>query len=331
MTPIELAGWGMVAAAGVAGSALCSGLETGAYCLNRVKLHVRAERSPPDRSARLLRSELEHPERFLAANLIANAAFAYLGASGITKVLEGMGYSAGATILINALVLTPVFFVLVESLPKEVFRAEPDRLTTLFASSITVTRLVLTGLGVLPLVRWCADLTAKLIGGEGEAGLAQTARDRLAAMLKETQEHGVLSASQAALVDRALVFHRLTVRDEMVPWSRVVAVHADWERSRLLEVLARSPHTWFPVVEGRTGRVLGVIRHTDVPARPAARPADLLVEPARLDAETPIREAVPALRAAPAAVGIVEHHGRPLGLVTTKDLIEPLVGELVDW
>ncbi len=330
MTTMELIGWGMVGGAGIVGSAMCSGLETGVYCLNRVKLFVRAQREPVDYRARLLMRELEHPERFLAANLIANAAFAYLGAAGITSILDGLGYSEASTILITVFVLTPVFFVLVESLPKELFRAEADRLTYAFAPSITVVRLLLTWCGLLPLVRVCAEGAARLIGGEGEAGLAQTSRERLAAMVKETQEHGVLSASQAALVDRALLFHRMKVRDEAVPWDAVVAVGTDWDRARVLATMARAAHSWLPVVDPRTGRVAGVVRPADVLARPGNLPGALL-EPARLPPYTPIRDAVLTLRAAEASVGIVEHQGRPIGLVTMKDLIEPLTGELADW
>lgn len=331
MTTPEFIGWGMVAAAGVAGSALCSGLETGVYCLNRVKLYARAQRTPAEYAARLLKQEVDHPERLLAANLIANAAFAYLGAAGITRILDGLGYSDAATILINLLVLAPVFFVFVESLPKEVFRAEADRLTYAFAPSITVTRLVLTGFGVLPLIRLCAEGAARLIGGEGGAGLAQTSRERLAAMLKETQEHGVLSASQAALVDRALLFYRLKVRDEMVPWESVAAVWIDSDRSVILATIARAPHTWLPVMEARTGRVAGVLSAADVPGRPETPVPRLVLEPARLAPDTPIREAVLRLREAAAPVGIVEQLGKPLGLVASKDLIEPLTGELLDW
>lgn len=329
MTPWQLAGWGLVALVGVAGSALCSGIETGIYCLNRVRLYVRAQRG--EYAARLLKQEIDHPERLLASNLIANSVFAYTGAAGTTEILYGLGYSDGGVILVNVLVLTPVFFALVESLPKEVFRAEADRLTYAFAPSITVSRLLLTWSGVLPLVRLIAELAARLIGARVEEVLAQTARDRVAAMLKETQEHGVLSASQAALVDRALVFSRLRASDEMVPWGHVAVLQAGWDRARMLAVMSRTPHTWFPVVDPRSGRVAGVLRLTTVHAEPGSAPERLMLTPARLSPETPLREAIARLREAAAPVGILERDGRPIGLVTTKDLVEPLTGELVDW
>ena len=332
MNPWELALWGLLAVAGVIGSALCSGLETGAYCLNRVLLHVRARATPGDRAARLLAAELDHPERLLAANLIANSVFAYLGASGITAVLDKLGYSDAAKVGINILVLTPVFFVFVESLPKEVFRAESDRLMYAFAPAMTVARLVLTGFGVLPLVRGFAEAVARLIGGEGEAGLTQSGRERLHALIRESAAQGALSAAQAVLVDRALVFHRLRVEDEMVPWMRVTAVPGDWDRTRLLAFLARTRHTWLPVVEPRNPvLVLGVIRHTDPYVRADASIAALITQPARLAPATPLRDAIIALREAQSPVGIVEHNGRAIGLVTIKDLVEPLTGELLEW
>lgn len=333
MSPTDLIFWGIVAALGIAGAAACSGLETGAYCLNRVRLHVRARATPVDYAARLLARELEHPERLLAANLIANSLFAYLGATGVTAVLDRLGYSDAAKIGINVLVLTPVFLVLVESLPKEVFRSEADRLMYTFAPALTVARLVLTGFGVLPLVRGFADGVARLIGGEGEAGLAQSGRERLNAMIRESAAQGALSPAQAALVDRAVVFHRLTVGDEMVPWARVTPVPADWDRTRLLALLARTRHTWLPVVDPRSGgaRVLGVLRHTDLYVRGDAAIESMMVQPARLPPGTPLAEAVVALREARAPVGIVEHNGKAIGLVTIKDLVEPLTGELLEW
>jgi CBS domain containing-hemolysin-like protein len=134
------------------------------------------------------------------------------------------------------------------------------------------------------------------------------------------------------LVDRALVFHRLRAEDEMVPWTRVTAVPGDWDRTRLVSFLVRTRHTWVPVVEPRNpAQVLGVIRQTDPHVRPDASIAALITQPARLSPATPLRDAVIALREAQSPVGIVEHNGRAIGLVTIKDLIEPLTGELLEW
>src|SRR5688572_4364372 len=120
MSNLEQALWWAAVVVGLAGSALMSGLETGIYRLNRVKLELRAVRGPRAWNARLLKREVEHPERLLATNLIANLFFADTAATGASALLEGWGYSDASIILINAAILTPVFFVFVESIPKEV-------------------------------------------------------------------------------------------------------------------------------------------------------------------------------------------------------------------
>lgn len=342
MTPLAQAGWWAAVVVGLIGTALLSGLETGVYRLNRVKLELRAVRGPRAWAAGLLKRETEHPERLLASNLVMNIFFGDLAATGASALLAARGYSDTTIVLINAAILTPVFFVFVESIPKELFRLEADRLTYRFAPFLVAVRVLLTYTGVLWLVRHLSSAVTRLVGGEGEKGLESTARERVATMLKETAATGVLSESQAGLVDRALAFRAIPVVEEMVPWSDVRSVPVEWDRATALRMLARTRFTYYPLVErrgvGGAGRVVGVLRYQDLFLRPEATPVQLAKEPARLPPRTPLREAVLSLRRAGAMVGIVEEGGeggggggggewgRPVGLVTMADLVDPLMG-----
>lgn len=330
MTGAEQAIWWTLALAGLAGSALCSGLEIGAYTVNRVRLAVRASRSPADTPARVLRAELERPERLLATLLIANNGFNYLGAAGVTAILAGAGLSEGATILVNAVVLTPVIFVFGESLPKEVFRLEADRLTYRLAFVLRGFRWVLTAALILPLVRLFAHATARLLGGEPEVALTGNSRDRVAALLKEGATHGMLSESQADLVDRALSFYRTTVRDEMIPWAQVRIVHADRDRAAALRAIGADPASRFPVAD-RRGRVVGVLRQVDLYLRPGPSVSELMEPPLRVAPGLSVREALRRMQDAGVDLAVVESADRPIGIVTAKDMVEPLTGELAAW
>jgi putative hemolysin len=331
VTTTYIAAWLFAALLGLLGSALASGMETGGYCVNRIRLRLRAAggtRGVPY-SARLLLAELEHPQRLLATLLITNNVFNFLAATAITALLTGAGYGDAAAVALNAGVLTPILVVFAESLPKELFRVHADRLTHLFAPHLTVARLLLTWLGVLPMVHNFAEAVSRLVGGEGGAGLARTGRERVAAMLKETAGTGPLSPSQTSLVDRAIEFQRMVVADEMVPWARVEVIGIDWDRGRILAVLARRHYSWFPAIDAR-GRVVGAMRHMDLYVYPGHDARSLMREPARLAPGMPLREAIRLLRQASAGVGIVESGGKPVGLVTIKDLVEPLTGELLE-
>jgi CBS domain containing-hemolysin-like protein len=178
------------------------------------------------------------------------------------------------------------------------------------------------------LVRVVVRGVNRLLGGEPGAALATAPRDRVLTLLKDTT--GVLSESQAGMLDRAVAFQQATVAEEMVPWPRVRTIPSDWTREQAARLLSREWHTYWPVVErrgpGGSQRVIGVLRHQDLFLRPGVAPAALVIPPARLPARMRLYEAALRLREAQAPVGIVEDGGRPVGLVTLADLIEPLTG-----
>src|SRR5436309_2136726 len=141
--------WWALVLVGTLGMGVASGVEMGSYALSRVRLNVRA-----DWRARVLRRELERPDRLLATLLIASNLFSYLGAMGLTNLLARAGLSDWQIVLVNTLILTPVLFVFAESLPKELFRIEADRLTYAFAGPLAAFRWILTVTGILPAVTW---------------------------------------------------------------------------------------------------------------------------------------------------------------------------------
>ena len=130
--------------------------------------------------------------------------------------------------------------------------------------------------------------------------------------------------------DRALTLRDATVRQEMIPWRAVRLARADWSRRTLLANIRSAQNARLPVVDSK-GNVKGVLWNLDVYLDATKSWTSLTREPARLSPDTPVREALVALRDSPAGVGIVEQGGRPIGLITRKDLVEPLVGDLTAW
>ncbi len=327
MSPWQEAGWWALTLAGLLGTGLYAGLETGLYFVNRIKLEVRAVHGPRRRGAMRLRRELEHPERVLATNLIGTILFSDLAATGAAELLHAWGYSDGAAIAVNVAVLTPLLFVFCETVPKEMFRLEADRLTYTFSRALSGPGMLLTWVGVLPLVHALVWAAPRLIGCEAEAGLALSARERIATMLKESAATGALSESQAGLVDRALAFQRMTAADAMTPWAEVRTVPADWSRDQVIRLLSREGAAALPVVErGSVLRVVGMLRFEDGFLRAAGNALALAGPAVRVPARMTLPEAAMRLRESDAGAAIVEEGGRVIGLVTLADVMEPLLG-----
>lgn len=329
MTTGEYILWWALAALGVLGSAMCSGVEMGCYSVNRVRLDLRAGASRPDRLARMLRGEISRPDRLLPTVLIGNNTFNFLSSVAITALLSAAQRSDTAIATINTLVLTPILFIFGETLPKVAFREHADRLTYPFAPVLKGMRLLFTAAGIVPALKALATVTRRALRVPADAHPGDV-RSQIAYLLKEGASGGALSQTQSTLIDRALAFRKTTVAAEMVPWSKVVAYPVSWDRSRVVRMMAQSPHSRVPLTDP-SGRVIGVLRQIDLYLNPAASPATLALPFARLTPSMSVHEALKKLRTSASRVGIVESNGKPVGLVAVKDLVEPLTGELADW
>jgi putative hemolysin len=329
-----LPGWGAIewlwvalALAGLGASALFSGLEIGIYTLDRVKLAVGASAGVP--AAVRLQRELDRPDRLLATLLVGNNAVNYLGTLAIAMLLERSGVAPGAAIVVNTAVVVPSLLILGEILPKDLFRTFTDRWTYRFAGLLRGLRWGLTAIGVLPLVLGIGRLASRLLGEAPTPG--RTAAARIGQLVREGAGAGAVSGEQASMVDRALSMRRRRVSGEMLPWAQVATVPAEAPPSTRARLLRDRPFSRVPVVD-RRGRVVGVLAALDALLDPERATADLMTPPLRLAPDLPAMEALRQMRLARARMAIVENAaGAPEGIVSVKDLVEPLTGDLVAW
>ncbi len=333
MTGTEAIIWGAVALVGVGGSALCSATEIGLYTVNRVRLKI-AARDESRRGVRALERELARPERPLITLLISNTVFNNLGALGITGVLTGAGLGDASVIALNAIVLTPLLLVFAEILPKEISRAEADKLMPVLIGPLRAARIMMGAVGLLALVQGVSTLAERLLGFRPQISEA-SGREATAALLKEGRGSGIPSESQPTLLDRALALRSASVRGVMQAWSGARTVGVDWSGERAIRFVSRFPHTRFPVVDAR-GHVVGVVELRRICLERGRPIRELMTEPTWVGAGDSVRDALRSLVPAPgdrgglAIVGAGQGSGgpggarRPVGLVTRRDLCEPL-------
>ena len=150
--------------------------------------------------------------------------------------------------------------------------------------------------------------------------------------MKEGARHGVIGDQHTELIDRILALRVRPVRTRMVPWSRVASVSRSLDPEARRRVLKRSRFTRLPVV-GNNGRLVGVLNTLRALADPDRATVDLMRPPLMLDADDSMLEAIDRLRSEGRGMGVVMKAGTstPLGIVTVKDLVEPLTGELAAW
>jgi len=330
MPDSDLLFWGVVMLLGFLGSALFSGMETGSYRLNRVRLYVYA--SQGYWSAKSLERVVAKPASLIGTLLIGNNLCNYAGTAGLGVILASMDMPVWQAVLINTVLVTLVLFVFGETLPKDLFAAHADRLMYPLAKLLVFLRALFTWTGVLPFVVAISALAIKVVG-KGEGG-ALTPRKRVEQLVREGAGVGLISSEQTELAQRALALSKRRVQAECTPWQYVVKVFETTERRALCRMVQESPRSRMPVVNSR-GQIVGVVDMIDallvdenekMPVRAAMEPAVFL------PGSTTVREALARLQNEHIGLAIVTRFdGKPAGVVTMKDLVEPLTGEITNW
>jgi CBS domain containing-hemolysin-like protein len=338
-----------VALVGVALAALANGIETGFYRLNRIRLRLRSDSG--DRRAKTLLGLVNDLRGMIIVCLLGTNCGGFIATAVATMLVASAGWvrsNTGVEIVTTALV-APLLFVFADVVPKCLFTAEADHWMYPLARPLRAVHRALCGVGVVPALNGISNLVLRVARKQAAEGADPFhPRQRLRAVLGEGAAEGVISGYQHELASKVLGLREQLVRAVMIPMGRVTAAPVDMDRAAFLEQLRQHSYSRLPVWEGRSDNVIGIVHILDVlGARDAAGgtqhgnvpcrvPLDLRAMMSREVAGVPpdmtVAQAMVALRKARAAMAVVrDAKGRALGIITIKDLVEEIVGELAAW
>ncbi|HOV78206.1 MAG TPA: CBS domain-containing protein, partial [Sedimentisphaerales bacterium] len=233
----------------------------------------------------------------------------------------------------------PLLFVFGESLPKNLFLLRADVMTPYLGPFLYIVHKILTGSGVVPLLRWISWFLARLVGAPvpPKRIMVSSQVHHVRTILRDTQEEGLLSHLQTEMLDRVMNIPRLRLSTVMVPMTRVQAVSVQADRATLLDELRKHSFTRLPVWRDQPSNIVGFLNIYDALAgSDGFQGVQKYLQPLRnLDAETLVTDAIEVLRREQGKMILVTRRRGskdvPVGIVTMKDLVEELMGELAEW
>jgi CBS domain containing-hemolysin-like protein len=302
-------------------AALLSGMETGFYSLERVRLEVGAARG--DRASSRLLGLLARPAPALCALLLATNAAHYVLAYFADRLVVGWtpGASEFGRKLADTLFLVPVLFVFGDLVPKNVFMRAPSGLMRRVQPFLTALTALLSPL-TWPIVR---------IATPSGAAPAEPAsvfdRGGLHYLLAVDEDVGSLTGTQRLTADRVLALRNVRVQDRMVPLAQVTAVGPEARAPEILAKGAASAHSRLPVLSEDKRRFLGYVNVVDA----AMAPGDFdlrrsLYDLPSVPCDLPVTTALYRLqRAGRPIAAVTRPDGRgPLGIIAVSDIVSAL-------
>jgi len=283
------------------------------------------------RGAKVLVRLTENPQGFLNPVLLL-VLICQLVVATLVGILAAHWFGAWGVIAATVFEIV-VIFVLGEAVPKNWAVHHPER-AALFSAPV-----------VAALVRFwpvrmvsgaLIGLANLLIGEQGQYLGSGVTESELLAMADVALEGDVIETEERALIHSIIEFGDTVVREVMVPRPDMVTIGADETVEAVLERALEVGFSRMPVVEQQGDDVVGVAYTKDMirtvrtgrgedPVRAHVRLAHFVPETKR------VSDLMREMQAETFHLAIVvDEYGGTAGLVTLEDLIEELVGEIVD-
>jgi putative hemolysin len=288
---------------------------------------------------------LENPTQFLSSvqvgitsigmlnGIIGEAAFS----DGLAAWLKTVGVPESASgITATALVVTVITFITIvfgELVPKRIGQLYPETVSRLIARPMTwvasaakpfVRLLSVSTQGILTLLR------------VNDSASRQVTEEEIVASLEEGRNAGVIEFHEHQMVQNVFRLDDRSLTSLMVPRSDVQWLDADLSISEGLQLAAdgqeKGGHSWYPVCRGSLDEVVGVIsvaRMLALGAEVPGRLAEHALPAAFLPETLSGMELLDQLRARSGRmVFVVDEYGVVQGIMTPRDLLEAITGEL---
>ncbi|MBS0312792.1 MAG: CBS domain-containing protein [Burkholderiales bacterium] len=160
-------------------------------------------------------------------------------------------------------------------------------------------------------------------------------RDDLLAMLRDAHARKLLDADALSIFEGALEVAEMTVDDVMVPRSQMDVIELDAAPAAIIAEMVETRHSRYPVIGENRDEVVGILLAKDLLAYLVNADAFSLKAVLRAPMFVPETKRLNVLlrefRSQRNHMAIViDEHGSVAGLVTLEDVLEQIVGEIID-
>lgn len=248
----------------------------------------------------------------------------------------GVADGIGGWLLAGVLLTIPVAavnLVFGELIPKSYAALHPAgvarrvyRFVKLFASIFTP---------LAKLLMAVASLVTRRFGGRATFS-APMAEEEIKNLADTAEEAGEIEVEEKKLLHSVFEFTDTVAREVMTPRVDIDAVPVDCDPAGVIELIERSGHSRIPVYEDTDDQIVGIVHAKDLLMAQLERKAPVelrsLMRPALFVPENKnLHELLREMRLSRSQMAIVQDEfGGTAGIVTIEDIVEELVGDIVD-
>jgi len=286
----------------------------------------------------------ERPETFLATiqigiTLVGTLTSAIGGATAVealTPRLLAAGLGAAAQPIALGLVVVAITYlslVVGELAPKAIALRDPERLSAFVARPIHALSRVSAKL--VRILTTSTNIVLRLVGMGAPSESPFVSEEEVRYLLREGAAKGIFEKTEEELVHNVFEFADTTVREVMVPRPNIKGIDVTTPAAEVPGLVAEIGHSRIPVYEDDISHPLGILLMRDVLKACAERRTppitELLRPPLFVPETTKISAVLRELQRQRQDMSlVVDEYGSVVGLITIRDIVEEIVGDIRD-
>ncbi len=327
-------------------NAFFAGAEMAMVSTSKSKIKRLADKG--DKRAKLVQNFQEDETKFLSTIQIAiTLAGFFSSGSAAASLTEPLGGFLNKVIGINFNYASKIAFVTVtlllalftlifgELVPKRVALQNPDSFSLHSVKVVNVVSKIFTPL--ISFLTFSTNLVMKILRMDDEGAEEKVTKEEIKALIKKGQSTGTLNNKEVEMINSIIEFNNKTAKEIMTPKINVFAIDYLQPIDQYLPTLIEMEYSQIPIYEDDIDNIIGVMRTKDFLKAGLNQGyknvdiKDILLEPYLVPESKNVGELLKEMQLSKIHFAIlIDEFGGFAGIVSLKDLVEEVMGDLED-
>ena len=309
------------------------------------KNKVKSAAQDGNKKAQKLLNLLEYPDKHLSAIQITITFFTMLSGAAIAVGIAGklsaaisaagVPYPMQAAVVIITLILSFVTLVIGNFCPQKLALKHPEKTAMFFVGFIVFFSAILQPFVFI--TQKTADFIIHLTRQDSGADADEFFEDEVLSMLEVGKETGVLKEEGQKMINSIFTFDDTMAHEIMTPRTDVFTIDIDDKPEEYVDELMELRYSRIPVYENDSDNIIGILNIRDflIKAREAGfdhvELRNILRKPYFVPETKKIDDLFLALQSSKEHIAVlIDEYGGFSGIVTMEDIIEEVMGEIID-
>ncbi|MDV4150970.1 hemolysin family protein [Clostridium sp. AL.422] len=311
--------------------------------LNKTKINILAEDG--NKKAKLLKNVLNDPNKFLStiqvgitfAGFFASASAATSISAVFANLLKNFNipYAESIALVLTTVAISYLTLVLGELVPKRIALQNAEKLAMASIKPIIfISKLTKPFVWFLS---FSTNIILKICRVNTEGIEEQISREEIRSLIEIGEENGAINQSEREMIDGIIEFDDTTAKGIMTPRTETFLLNVNDNIRDCIKDILDENFSRIPVYEDEIDNIIGILHMKDLFASIVEKGIDnvkirdLLIEPCFFIETKNIDDVFKELKEKKAYIAIlIDEYGGFSGIVTMEDIIEEVMGEILD-